>query len=710
MTPSTTSTAATATGLGGGSLETEGVSHHHQHQESPRGEEEDAEVRTEINVDAAAVTGGGGASSANDRNVIATQEAGEDSKKDDNDAATTTLPFPSSPENNRKAPCGTNARGQSKKSLSPRSSTWISGGSLMSPRRSSTPSPSSGDKKKLSLGSASIGRFSLLSLSLQRQGERTERHAGGEQSAAPEIHCHDDPADAESGFLGGDSATLALSIATATTTTLLTSTSSTGERSVANRNSKVRRPSTSGYGTIIEPGAVRVRGIHHPGGDESSSKFDDDPVVLVQTSTTTAATATTTTTDLETIESGAFSLASTGAASIASSFAPANVRVTGATGLDEEENQHPHQGLVAATAVTRDDLEQEVRDRILREAVVAEVAVDVGGPPQETALEKIAEMKKRKILCLIGLVVITVVAIASGTLGVVLGSERSAGGGSNATTTPEPPRVWTPEELKQFIISELGTSRGFELTGFTPAKVAYDLILDGNTFNNVSLGTQVMDAFVLLALWSGTGGKDGWTRSDLWNEVPNPCEWFGIMCNQKGRVNGISLPSNNVVGPFNPDLQYLRDEVTYMDFSDNQVALFKFNLTLLTSLVHLNLSRNDINRKSLESSMEYNLTKLEVLDLSFNILTGPILPEIARLSNLRELHLQENMLTGPVPSELASLVNLSSLRLDGNQLSGSIPDGVCASNVSTLSGLPPAKIYVDCEKVTCACCQCEVSS
>jgi hypothetical protein len=657
----------------------------------PRDAGEDEEVWTEVDVDAEGAT-----AAANDRDAATAAERsgeegddkdGDDNEKDQGDDAGTapSSSFPSTPKAARKASAGKASSSPSSKSPSPRSSTWI-GESLTSPRRRSAPSPSSGGKKKLAVRAGALGgRLSFLSTPLRR-GERQDGDAGLEGGTPPESPRQDDPADEERGLLGDDSAAATLSTPTTAATT------TAGSWSRAGRTGKIRRP-TGDSDVGIEPGAVRVRGINHPGGDESSSKFDDDPVVVVQTSAPAAAA------NLEAIESGELSLASTGAASSASSSANGRAAQAGAgAGAGAAEEEDPHLGLVAATAVTRDDLEQEVRDRILREAVVAEVAVDAGGPPQEAALDKDAERKRRRCLCLGGLFVIAMVAVVAGTLGVVLGGAETAASG--------PPRVWTPEELKEYIIGELGTSRGFDMEGFTPAKAAYQLILDGNTFNNVSLGVHLMDAFVMLAFLAGTGGNNGWTRSDRWNEVPDPCDWFGIRCNERGRVSGISLPSNNIEGPFNPDLQYLRDELTYLDFGDNRVGLFKFNLTLLPSLVHLNLSKNGLSAETLESSTKYNLTNLEVLDLSSNRLAGPILPDIVRLSSLRVLHLQNNLLTGPVPSELASLANLTSLWLETNQLSGSIPDELCASNVSA-SGSPSANVSVDCADVTCLCCGCE---
>ena len=76
------------------------------------------------------------------------------------------------------------------------------------------------------------------------------------------------------------------------------------------------------------------------------------------------------------------------------------------------------------------------------------------------------------------------------------------------------------------------------------------------------------------------------------------------------------------------------------------------------------------------------LTSLQTLNLIGNKLTGPIPPEIGRLRNLRTLWLIRNHLTGPIPPEIGNLTNLQDLRLSLNHLSGLIPPQI--GNLSSL--------------------------
>jgi hypothetical protein len=68
------------------------------------------------------------------------------------------------------------------------------------------------------------------------------------------------------------------------------------------------------------------------------------------------------------------------------------------------------------------------------------------------------------------------------------------------------------------------------------------------------------------------------------------------------------------------------------------------------------------------------LQSLEILDLSYNQLTGELPDAFAAMGSLRELLLDVNRFTGPLPDVWARLPNLQKIFLSENQLTGPLPE------------------------------------
>uniref|UniRef100_A0A452XQU7 Leucine-rich repeat-containing N-terminal plant-type domain-containing protein n=1 Tax=Aegilops tauschii subsp. strangulata TaxID=200361 RepID=A0A452XQU7_AEGTS len=90
----------------------------------------------------------------------------------------------------------------------------------------------------------------------------------------------------------------------------------------------------------------------------------------------------------------------------------------------------------------------------------------------------------------------------------------------------------------------------------------------------------------------------------------------------------------------------------------------------LPNLVYLSFSRNALSGPIPPSIG--TLTKLVVLDLSFNGLNGSI-PTSIDVPNLVYLNFSRNALSGPIPSSIGALTKIMVLDLSFNGLNGSIP-------------------------------------
>ncbi|KAM3300804.1 hypothetical protein ACQJBY_041699 [Aegilops geniculata] len=95
----------------------------------------------------------------------------------------------------------------------------------------------------------------------------------------------------------------------------------------------------------------------------------------------------------------------------------------------------------------------------------------------------------------------------------------------------------------------------------------------------------------------------------------------------------------------------------------------------LPNLVALILNDCWLNGSNVPSSfVQHNLTVLEELDLSFNWLGNPAVPNwFSDVKSLKSLNLEVNELSGPFPNKLGNLTLLETLNIGSNYIQGIIP-------------------------------------
>ncbi|KAJ4723870.1 putative Receptor protein kinase [Melia azedarach] len=175
-----------------------------------------------------------------------------------------------------------------------------------------------------------------------------------------------------------------------------------------------------------------------------------------------------------------------------------------------------------------------------------------------------------------------------------------------------------------------------------------------------------------------------WTPHPAVNSTKiNACSWFGIYCNQVGRVVGINLTSTGLKG-------YLKSLVD-LELSNNQltgaIPLFlgeiPQELGKLSTLNKLNFRENQLSGHLPEALGL--LTELEYLDLSSNILRESIPKSVGNLLKLYYLNLSNNQFSQNIPTELEKLIHLSELDLSRNFLMGELPPQIC--NLESIENL-----------------------
>lgn len=127
---------------------------------------------------------------------------------------------------------------------------------------------------------------------------------------------------------------------------------------------------------------------------------------------------------------------------------------------------------------------------------------------------------------------------------------------------------------------------------------------------------SMMECEALVSLYQNTN-EAGWTQRTNWMLSDNPCEWYGVTC-QQGHVTILALSNNNLSGSIPAEIGELR--------------------------------------------------WLQVLDLAENNLSGSLPIELSNLSLLRWLYLNDNPLTGTLPVSFMNMDSLETLWLYNSQV------------------------------------------
>ena len=176
----------------------------------------------------------------------------------------------------------------------------------------------------------------------------------------------------------------------------------------------------------------------------------------------------------------------------------------------------------------------------------------------------------------------------------------------------DPVVAWSSEHPQVAEVAASGLVRAW-----APGTATIAATVGGTASGTVQLSVYDPQYAVLLALYVSTGG-DGWTRNDNWGGDGPLGDWHGVVTDGAGRVTGLNLDANNLVGRIPPELG--------------------------------------------------DLSSLKALDLSTNALAGGVPAQLGRLAALEELRLGDNPLSGPLPLALAELRHLRTFGYEDTDL------------------------------------------
>lgn len=222
--------------------------------------------------------------------------------------------------------------------------------------------------------------------------------------------------------------------------------------------------------------------------------------------------------------------------------------------------------------------------------------------------------------------------------------------------------------------------------------------------------TQLLQRYALAAFYYSTyqvataytPNPPIWGSNSRWLSTDRACEWAGIQCNTRERVNGIVLDSNSLTGKIPPDLALLRENLLTLDLTTNFIYMEPEDLEFLGSFNKLETLLLDDNYIYTEDGLPSSwggCTDLIKLRLSYNLMGGQLPDDVfSKLTKLTHLEIESNFFTGTMPVTIGALEsllyvymrrndmefnldfiksgemkNLFALWLDANDLTGTIP-------------------------------------
>jgi Leucine-rich repeat (LRR) protein len=389
------------------------------------------------------------------------------------------------------------------------------------------------------------------------------------------------------------------------------------------------------------------------------------------------------------------------------------------------ESTNQEDGTVTATAIARDDLEQELRARIFAEAVEAQVMATQEPKPKNS----------RKWLIMRCIIFLLVIAVA-----VVLGAVAATSGGNNddssasseeggqddthlpiPTAAPPPIPTAAPTELvltdaqqevlDSFVLVYPDEEADALSDRSSPQFKAFLWILQTepeDLRDSPSRQEILLSRYAMATLYHSTGGES-WTESENWLTTLHVCEWYPkseTQCDEDRNVVELKLPGNNLNGTLPAELVFL-STLERLDLSNNEIEGRLPNPWGERNVFRNNLKELKLSQNSLTGSIPIGyskLEKLEVLELGKNQLSGEIASEIGILAKLRVLDLggPATNMTGIVPEEIWRLPNLRRINLNGLGLMASLPTAIQQAtgleimqlNSNFLSGSIPTSIGI----------------
>jgi hypothetical protein len=190
------------------------------------------------------------------------------------------------------------------------------------------------------------------------------------------------------------------------------------------------------------------------------------------------------------------------------------------------------------------------------------------------------------------------------------------------------------------------------------------------------------NTFSVRSVWTdyhyGTNTQiPGWFSSLGWmDDASDICNWYGLTCNDQGRISKVELDTNGLTGYFPPEVALLHETLQTIDLYNNILhnsgEIGNSFLGELTNLEFLYFGTTSFEYDGVPTHIG-RLTKLQELDFSYTLYFGDLPGEVfSNLSNLRYLVMDGNAYNTTLPPELIQLPSLQYLYAGFNFLQGDL--------------------------------------
>jgi RHS repeat-associated protein len=199
------------------------------------------------------------------------------------------------------------------------------------------------------------------------------------------------------------------------------------------------------------------------------------------------------------------------------------------------------------------------------------------------------------------------------------------------------------------------------------------------------------DYAALIAIYNSTNGLY-WNNNSGWSEGADGtncdvCTWYGVGCDNNGRVRKIDIGNNNLSGKIPNEIGLLTELEEFYMSNNNLIGTIPNEISECTEIVHLYLNNNNLSGNIF---MVDQLPNMIGLNLSYNNFNGEIPKDILNRSSYFLFNVESNSLEGSLPHPLGTLDYMEYLSFENNNLSGCIPE-----SYSTLCGRSKLEVFMN---------------